>query len=105
MASRLPDNGSVILGLTDPYSDIWIGYADVVSYWDKAPWEIVTPPADTVAETYAMRYGDEGRVLNLIKDSRAIYMNGLSSYVPDGWVNGRMDLSTTTFPDAGFPVR
>ena len=80
---------------------------DIYSYWAapmfmKNPPQLVTPPEDLVTEEYLFSYvDDEGEShnssVNVGFDGNNVYIQGFSSFVPEGWIVGTLEGNTITF--------
>lgn len=80
---------------------------DIYSYWAapmfmKNPPQLVTPPEDLVTEEYLFSYvDDEGEShnssVNVGFDGNNVYIQGFSSFVPEGWMVGTLEGNTITF--------
>ena len=100
-------SGSTILGLAYAGSSEWLGYADwniqLTPFTDKP----VTAPADLVTEQYSLSrydgYGSNvGGIVDLGVSGNDVYVKGICSDLPDGWIKGTVADGKYIFPNAQF---
>lgn len=79
-----------IIGLIDD-DEYWYGYGDcavVYTEFNETPLEV---PADLVTEEWAFTADGSGHNVNVGFDGDEVYIQGISSYIPDAWVKGTVD--------------
>ncbi len=100
-------SGSTILGLAFAEGSEWTGYADwniqLTPFTDKP----VTVPADLATEKYSLsRYDGNGAnvggIVDLGVSGNDVYVKGICSDLPDGWIKGTVSEGKYVFPNAQF---
>ena len=100
-------SGNTILGLAFAEGSDWTGYADwniqLTPFTDKA----VTAPADLATQQYSLsRYDGYGASVGSIVDlgvsGSDVYVKGIYSDLPDGWIKGTVSDGKYVFPNGQF---
>lgn len=91
------------LGLIYDDDHSWAGYADWESVYTPFTDTPVTLPDDAVLEDYSMFYADAngntiGKMVKVAMMDNDVYVQGFSSYVPDGVMKGTLDGDQVIFP-------
>lgn len=80
----------------------WLGYGDCYSRYTPTNATPVGAPEGLTTETYRIEYDNlatlerEGHVVEVGFDGNDVYMRGVSTTYPDGWLRGTLDGSTVT---------
>ena len=100
-------SGTTILGLAYAEGSEWTGYADwniqLTPFTDKP----VTVPADLATEQYSLsRYNGSGAnvggIVELGVSGNDVYVKGIYSDLPDGWIKGTVADGKYVFPNGQF---
>lgn len=81
----------------------WLGYGDCFSRYTPTNATPVSVPEGLTTETYRLEYDNlttlerEGHIVEVGFDGNDVYMRGVSTTYPDGWLRGTLDGSTATF--------
>ena len=91
------------LGLIYDDDLTWAGYADWESVYTPFAGTPVTLPDGAVLEDFSMKYvgadGNEtGKMVKVAQVDNDIYVQGFSSYVPDGVMKGTISVDKVIFP-------
>ena len=80
----------------------WLGYGDCYSRYTPTNATPIGAPEGLTTETYRIEYDNlatlerEGHVVEVGFDGNDVYMRGVSTTYPDGWLRGTLDGSTVT---------
>ena len=76
----------------------WSYYLDYGTVMTLKDVHAIVPPADLVTETFSMEYENSGQVVNIGYDGADIYVQGVSSNLPEAWMKGTAKGNQVTFP-------
>lgn len=81
------------------YSDdyLWLGYGDYYSTYTPTSGSPVVAPEGLATEPYRIEANGEGHTIQVGFADGEVYMQGLSTTHPEGWVRGTMEGNTVTF--------
>lgn len=85
-----PSDYSVIIGLVDD-EGYWYGYGDcdvVYQVFDKTP---IDAPQGLETEEWALTADGDGHIVNIGFIDDEVYIQGISTYIPDAWVKGKVE--------------
>ena len=103
---NVDDNGVIRLasgGVYQPsgaiYSDdyLWLGYGDFYSTYTPTSSAPVVAPEGLATEPYRIEANGEGHTIQVGFADGEVYMQGISTTHPEGWVCGKMENGTVTF--------
>lgn len=81
----------------------WLGYGDSYSRYTPTNATPIEVPEGLTTDTYRLEYDDlatlsrQGHVVEVGFAGNDVYMRGVSTTYPDGWLHGTLDGSTVTF--------
>lgn len=96
-----PSNYSVIIGLVDD-EGYWYGFGDcdvIYQEFDKTP---IDAPQGLETEEWALTADGQGHIVNVGFIDDEIYIQGISTYIPDAWVKGKVEGDNIVFEQAQY---
>lgn len=106
----IADNGVISLKNSSYYKPVgaiysddytWLGYGDSYSRYTPTNATPMVAPEGLTTETYRMEYDVEvdrlGHIVEVGFDGNDVYMRGVSTTYPEGWLRGTLDGTTVTF--------
>ena len=96
------DMARSVLGITDEFGE-WMGFADFMTVYAPFDLEPLTPPADLMAEEWAMTYGEgDGRFVSVGISDNEFFLKGFFTEIPEAWIKGEIVDDQVIFPSKQF---
>ena len=96
-----PSNYSVILGLVDSEMN-WVGYGDCDVVYKEFNSTPIEAPIGIETEEWVLAANGEGHVVKVGFVENEVYIQGVSTYLPEAWIKGTVSEGKVTFKSGEF---
>lgn len=84
------DDYDTIIGLIDD-EEYWYGYGDCGVVYEEFNATPIEVPAGLTTEEWAFSADGSGHFVNVGFDGEEVYVQGISTYIPEAWVKGKVE--------------